>query len=295
MKCSVTGIMTAVLLIVIGNPVFTAWAGSQPDFNNPDAVLTDLRAKIDACSASHVSTCMSACGYAFKVIKNIVKSNPGGDPGILKQRWQSCFDAYRNAGSPSAPSTAKAPATPKSVKTATRPAQQDLSKFVVSGLQLGGDMNTQKTRFFYLAAYGYHKQTGLEHNDYILQKGASRPGPDIIRNYSGLIKESPVYIKFEAAADGRIYMIQFEQKEDMNVKEVQSALIKRYGKPTRYQGNYLFWGCSHGPQEGLCVKAQVSSRSLNIWAFDGDIKSSAYKRYRKNMLEAKGVKSGAKF
>jgi len=48
-------------------------------------------------------------------------------------------------------------------------------------------------------------------------------------------------------------------------------------------------------EQGFCVKANVSKRALKIWAHDEDIKKAAYKSYRKNVLMAKGVKSGAKF
>lgn len=90
-------------------------------------------------------------------------------------------------------------------------------------------------------------------------------------------------------------MIQFEQKEDMEVENVESALKERFGKPTRHQGRYLIWGCNRGTDVGICVKANVSSRALTIWASDGDIKTAAHKAYRGKVLKAKGVKSGAKF
>lgn len=237
---------------------------------------------------------MVSCGYAIKTIKNFIKANPGGDPGILKQRWQPCFEAHRDADLPDAPTATAAPAENEPTKK-TEPAKLDRSRFVISGLQIGGDMNSQKDRFFLLEAYGYHKDTKLEHNDVVFQNGGRKPGPDIIKNYSGTIKEAPVYIHFDATAEGDLYMIQFEQKEDMEVDTVESALKERFGKPTRHQGSYLIWGCDRGHDVGICVKANVSSRALTIWASDGDVKTAAHKAYRKNVLEAKGVKSGVKF
>ncbi|OEU78195.1 MAG: hypothetical protein BA865_07655 [Desulfobacterales bacterium S5133MH4] len=345
-----------VVVISICVVVSLAWCGDKPDFTNPDAVLKDIRAKIDECGKSGCKDCMAKCGYALKTLKNFLKANPGGDPGILKQRWQPCYEAHRDADLKTAgsPATEGMPdfrnheavvASLKAlrakcgndgacikecdyvlgmihnyrhdnphfvtlrrskwescrnkvpgaiVKVAKKPSC-DRSKFVVSGLQLGGDMNTQKNRFFLLEAYGFHKKTTLEHSDWILRKGESKPGPDLIRNYKGSIREAPVYIHFEATGDGRIYMIQFEQKKDMEVDDVKAALIKRYGKPSKQHGNYIYWGCDRGPQEGFCVKANVSARALTIWAHDEDIKNAAYNAYRKDVLRAKGVKSGAKF
>jgi hypothetical protein len=117
----------------------------------------------------------------------------------------------------------------------------------------------------------------------------------VIRNYKGLIREAPVYIHFEATADGRIYMIQFEQKEDLEIDQIKAALIKRYGKPNKHHGNYLYWGCKGGPQEGFCVKAHLSATNMTIWAFDEDLKKAAFKDYGKRVLKAKGIKAGPKF
>ena len=272
-----------------------AWCKDKPDFTNPDAVLKDMRAMLDECSKSRCRDCMVSCGYGLKTLKNFLKANPEGDPSILKQRWQPCFEAHRDADIKTAPVAADKKAPKVKAKKAKAKPVYDRSKFVVSGLQLGGDMDVHKSRFHLLKAYGYFKKAKQEYSEQVFYKGKSSPGPDVIRNYEGSIKEAPVYIFFEATADGRIYMIQFEQKEDMEVESVREALIKRYGKPSKHHGNYLYWGCDRGPQEGLCVKANISTRSLKIWAIDEDIKKAAYKAYRKNVLKTKGIKSGAKF
>jgi hypothetical protein len=238
---------------------------------------------------------MVTCGFNLKTLKKFLKTNPGGDPAMFEKRWKACFEAHQKANiKPPAKAPEKKAPSKKGKAAKARPAY-DRSKFVVSGLLLGGDMNTQRSRFFYLEAYGFHKKTKLEHYDGILQRGKSSPGPDIIRNYKCSIREAPVYIHFEATSDGRVYKIQFEQKEDMEVDNVRAALIKRYGKPSKQHGNYIYWGCERGPLEGFCVKANVSNRALTIWADDADLKNAAYKAYRKKVLNAKGVKSGAKF
>ena len=291
------GVMTVALMIVGGTFTLANCAENPPDFNNPESVQKDIRTKIDACSAARARNCMVSCGYASKTLKNFIKANPEGDPSIMKQRWQPCYEAHRDADLPepaaAAAETAKPAAKPVAAKA--KPAILDPGKFVVSGLQLGGEMDSQKSRLTVLEAYGYHAKTKKEYNDVVLSRGTTQPGPDIIQNYKGLIKEAPVYVHFEATSEGRVYQIQFEQKEDMDVKKVEAALIDRYGKPTKHQGRYLIWGCNQGHDKGVCVKANPSDRSLTIWALDADLKAAAHKAYRQNVLKAKGVKSGAKF
>jgi len=88
-----------VIVLFLSVPVLLA--GDKPNFSNPDEVLADLRSKIDACAKAG-SNCSVPCGYGLKTLKNFLKSNPGKDPSIFQQRWQPCYDAFRNAGLESA-------------------------------------------------------------------------------------------------------------------------------------------------------------------------------------------------
>lgn len=344
-------------------PALSALA--QPDFNNPAEVLADMRSMIDACSKAG-DNCSVPCGYGLKTLKNFLKANPGGDPSILKQRWQPCYEAHRDAGLEStaettdtaSTSTEGAGAVPdfsdhaavvasitalqtmcegdpacekecgyalKSLKNFNHPQPHyaglrkgkwegcrskvpgmtaqttkvaesfDLSKFVVAGVPLGGDMNAVKDRLFLLKAYGYFPKTKQEYAAVLLSRGKSSPGPDIIKNYEGTIREDTVYVYFEATGAGKIYMIRFEQKEPLDVDKVTASLISRYGRPSKHQGNYLMWGCEKGPMDGFCVKANPSATNLTIWASDQESKKAGYAAYEQEVLKAKGVKSGAKF
>lgn len=340
-------------------------AFDKHDFTNPDDVIADMRSKVDSCSKAG-NKCSVPCGYGLKIVKNFVKSNPGGDPSILQQRWQPCYEAFRDAGlensaasTPTAAvSSGSASGEPdysihaavvaaikglqakcggdtacekecgyalKALKNFNHPEPHyaglrkakwegcrnkvpgmevaaakpdnspDPGKFVVAGLQLGGNMNDVKDRLFLLKAYGYFPKTKQEYAEIILSKGETFPGPDIIKNYEGTVREDTVYIFFEATGDGKVYKIDFTQKELLDIDQVTSSLIDRYGKPTKHQGNYLTWGCDKGTMEGSCVKANPSANSLTIWAFNEDIKKNGDNAYDKKVLEAKGVKSGAKF
>lgn len=342
--------------------VSIAWAGEKPDFNDPDAVLADMRVKVDGCSKAG-NKCSVSCGYALKTLKNFLKANPGGDPSIMKQRWQPCFEAFRDAGLASktaipAPALGGSGGTldfsdhaavvagikglqakcagdagcekacgyaVKSMKnfnhpqphyaglrkgkyesclkkvpgmgtTASQPKTSfDVGKFIVAGVPLGGDMNTVKERLTLLKAFGYFKKSKKEYAELVLNRGKTSPGPDIVKNFEATIKEETVYVFFEATADGKVYKINFEQREPLDVDQVTLALKGRYGKPTKHQGNYLMWGCDKGPSEGFCVKANPSATGLTIWAFSEDVKKPGYATYDQNVLKAKGVKSGAKF
>ena len=293
---------TLLFLAAMATALPSVWAGTKPDFTNPNAVFADLRARIDACSKGRAKGCMVSCGYARKTLKNFLRLNPEGDPSIFKQRWQSCDDAYQDAGLNAEIETAEAPTVKPTTKSAAKPTGTtagipagDRSRFVVSGLTLGGSMEAARERLFLLEAHGYFRKTKLEHSSSILSRGRSQPGPDIVRNYKGTIREKPVYIHFEATSDGRVYMIQFEQKESLDPDQIKATLIERYGKPTKRHGNYLSWGCDRGPQEGFCLKADASSRNMTIWAFDEDIKKAGYQAYEQQVLKAKGIKSGMKF
>jgi hypothetical protein len=365
--------MNRILACVLFGSVWLFPAGAmgaeRPDFNNPDAVFQDLRGKVDACTKAG-DNCSVACGYALRTLKNFFKSNPGGDPSIFRQRWQPCYEGFRDAGLESATvaTTAEQPGKAaggsgenpdfsdhasvvaalktlqsqcgedaacqkncgyalkamknfnhpeahyaglrknkwescrksvpggQMVATASTAPSFDTSKFIVAGVPLGGDMNSVRDRLFLLRAYGYfpakkqeYAATLVSHNNH------SDPAPDIIKNYEGTIKEETVYIYFEATGDGKVHKINFEQKEPMNIDQVTEALLERYGKPSKHQGNYLIWGCDKGPEEGFCVKANPSATSLTIWASDENTREKGYAEYQQQVLKAKGVKSGAKF
>ena len=116
-----------------------AWCGEKPDFNNPDAVLKDMRTMLDECSKVRNRNCMVSCGFNLKALKKFLKTNPGGDPGECKKRWQTCFDAHQKADIKPPPPVAKKKAPSKKKKVAKPKPTYDRSRFVVSGLLLGGD------------------------------------------------------------------------------------------------------------------------------------------------------------
>ncbi|MFW2366946.1 MAG: hypothetical protein ACN4GW_11045, partial [Desulforhopalus sp.] len=148
---------------------------------------------------------------------------------------------------------------------------------------------------FLLKGEGYFTESKREYSELMLNRGKTSPGPDIIKFYEGTIREDSVNVFFEATGDGHIYKINFEQREPLDVDQVTTALVERYGEPTKHQGNYLIWGCDKGTMNGFCVKANPAAQSLTIWAFDEDTQNRGYAAYDKAVMQAKGIKSGAKF
>ena len=336
----------SVVALALAAPV--AGSATKPDFADPDGTLASIKTMLDACTSAGAKDCIVRCGYAQNTLTNFLKANPQGDPGILKQRWQPCFDAHRNADLAAAP--APAAGTPdfsdhqavvasvntllaecgddatcqkqcgyvtKSLKNFNHPQPHyaalrkskwescrdkvpgkavetaeptiDRSRFVVADLAL------HRGRLFHLEAWGYSKETKREHNHLLDDPASDQGAPDIVKNYRASIKEPGIAISLEALGDGRIYQIQFEQKESLDPDQVTEALVERYGKPTQHQGNYLSWGCDRGPQQGFCVKANPSTHGLTIWAFDEDVKNAGYRAYEQEVMTAKGIKSGPKF
>lgn len=225
------------------------------------------------------ASCQKNCGYALKAMKNFNHPQPHY-AGLRKSKWETCRKSVPGM---------------EIADTKTGPSFV-LSKFTVAGVQLGGDMNVVKDRLFLLRAYGYFPKTKQEYAATLVSHNNNNdPAPEIIKNYEGTIKEETVYVFFEATGAGQVYKINFEQKEPMNIDQVTEALVQRFGKPSRHQGNHLIWGCDRGPMNGFCVKANPSKNSLTIWASDEDTRERGYAKYQEKVLKVKGVKSGAKF
>ncbi len=67
----------------------------EPDFTNKAAVIADLERMKREGQAKGASLVVVKCNYAIKVINNFMRINPGGDPSILKQRWQEAYNEYK--------------------------------------------------------------------------------------------------------------------------------------------------------------------------------------------------------
>jgi hypothetical protein len=72
-----------------------AMAGPEPDFTNASAVIADLERMKREGQAKKANLVVVKCNYAINVINNFMRLNPGGDPSILKQRWQEAYNEYK--------------------------------------------------------------------------------------------------------------------------------------------------------------------------------------------------------
>jgi len=67
----------------------------EPDFTRPDAVIADLERMKSEGRAKKARLVVVKCNYAINTINNFIRSNPQGDPGILKQRWMEAYPEYK--------------------------------------------------------------------------------------------------------------------------------------------------------------------------------------------------------
>jgi hypothetical protein len=90
-------ISTALSIILVFILSLSAIAASRPspDFTNPAAVIADLNQMKQEGQAKKASLVVVKCNYAINVINNFMRLNPGGDPSILKQRWQEAYEEYQ--------------------------------------------------------------------------------------------------------------------------------------------------------------------------------------------------------
>ena len=98
MKKLIVGAMVLMLLAsLVGNALAqkTQKMGHEPDFTNPSAVIADLERMKKEGEAKKAQMVVIKCNYAMTTIKNFIRLNPGGDPSILKQRWQEAYDEYK--------------------------------------------------------------------------------------------------------------------------------------------------------------------------------------------------------
>jgi hypothetical protein len=72
-----------------------AKASHEPDFTDPQAVIADLERMKSEGQAKKAQLVVVKCNYAINTINNFIRSNPQGDPGILKQRWQEAYNEYK--------------------------------------------------------------------------------------------------------------------------------------------------------------------------------------------------------
>jgi hypothetical protein len=95
MKKLIVGAMVLMLLVSLAGSALAQKMGHEPDFTNPSAVIADLERMKKEGEAKKAQMVVIKCNYAMTTIKNFIRLNPGGDPSILKQRWQEAYNEYK--------------------------------------------------------------------------------------------------------------------------------------------------------------------------------------------------------
>lgn len=285
MKTSISFAVVASAILLAG----IAWSESRPDFNDHDAVVAAINELTGNCGGDQacVATCKASAESAPKF----------QDPTPINRRlrqnlWHACMKK-QPAGAP------VAQAAPEPQPEIATQASFDQSKIVIAGLQLGGQIQDAMDRITTMEADGYFKEEKRERGSGTFRwGGADTEGqmPDIVETYKAQIndKTQRVYIHLEAAGDGTIYKIVFEQKGAIDPEAAKDAIVQRFGAPTKVAGMYLYWGCK---DEGLdvCVKANATEFVFEIFAQDVRIKKNWRPVYSEKVAEERGAKPGLQF
>jgi hypothetical protein len=267
----------------------TAWSQSRPDFNDHDAVVAAIDELTGKCGSDQA--CLAACRTSAEAAPKFQDLTP-----INRRLRQNLWHACNKAQPASAPA---ARATPKLQAEVATSGSFDKSKFVIAGLQLGGQIQDAMDRITIMAADGYYKAEKRERPSGGFRWEGSDSGgqlPDIIETYQAQIhdKTQQVYIHLEATGDGKIYKIDFKQKGAIDPKAANDAVIQRFGPPTKEAGRYLYWGCE---DENLspCVKADATEFVFEIFAQDVSIKKAWRPMYADKVAKERGAKPGLQF
>jgi hypothetical protein len=266
-----------------------AWSDSRPDFNDHDAVVGAINELAGKCGGDEV--CVATCKASAETAPKYQDPTP-----INRRLRQNLWHACMKKQPASAP---VAEATPKPQSEITTQASFDQSKIVIAGLQLGGQIKDAMDRITTMDADGYFKAEERERGSGGFRwSGSDTEGqlPDIVETYKARIddKKQSVYIYLEAAGDGTIYKIVFEQKGNIDTKAANDAIVQRFGPPTKIAGRYLYWGCEDENLD-VCVKADATEFVFEIFAQDVRIKKDWRRVYSDKVTEAKGAKPGLQF
>lgn len=285
MKKSSSLAVAAAVMLLAG----IAWSDSRPDFNDHDAVVAAIDQLAGQCAgdADCIATCRESAETAPKY----------QDPTPINRRlrqnlWHACMKKQ-----PASAPVAKA--TPQPQPEIPTQAGFDQSKIVIAGLQLGGKIQDAMDRITTMEADGYFKAEKRERGSGGFRwAGADTEGqlPDIVETYRAQIhdKTQRVYIHLEAAGDGTIYKIVFEQKGAIDPEAANDAIVQRFGAPTKVAGSYLYWGCENENLD-VCVKANATEFVFEIFAQDVRIKDEWRPVYAEKVAKERGAKPGLQF
>jgi len=296
MKASVSFLVVASAILLAG----IAWSDSRPDFNDHAAVvaaINDLTAKCGSDQAC-VATCKASAEAAPKF--------QAGTPinrRLRQNLWHAC-NKKQPASAPVAQAApeAQAAAEPQAEATTQTSAAQAggaQGKFVIAGLTVGGQIQDAMDRITLMDADGYFKSEKRERGSGGFRwTGSDTEGqlPDIIETYKARIddKTQRVYIYLEAAGDGTIYKIVFEQKGAIDPEAANAAIVQRFGEPDKVAGRYLYWGCEDESLD-VCVKSNATEFVFEIFAQDVTIKKNWRPIYSEKVAEERGAKPGLQF
>jgi len=297
MKASISILVVASALLLAG----IAWSDSRPDFNDHAAVVAAINDLTGKCGSDQ--TCLATCKASAEAAPKFQAATPI-NRRLRQNLWHACNKAQpasasvaQTAPEPQAAAPQAAAAAPQAGASAQAGGAQ--GRFVIAGLTLGGSIHDVMDRITLMDADGYFKSEKRERGSGGFRwTGSDTEGqlPDIIETYKARIddKTQRVYIYFEAAGDGTIYKIQFEQKGAIDPEAANQAIVERFGEPDKVAGRYLYWGCEDENLD-VCVKSNATEFVFEIFAQDVTIKKNWRPIYSEKVAKERGAKPGLQF
>lgn len=108
--------------------------------------------------------------------------------------------------------------------------------------------------------------------------------PPLVREYRIKVFDGPVYLEGEADGEGKLYVVVFRQKGNIDVEAATSRTLERFGPPDHRNGGAMSWGdCDRGP----CADVDIKPARMEVRLQDASAKSAWNRAYQ-------GRKSGGR-
>lgn len=103
--------------------------------------------------------------------------------------------------------------------------------------------------------------------------------PPLVREYRVKVFDGPVYLEGEADGEGKLYVVFFRQKGNIDVEAATAKVIERFGVPDQRSGNAMSWGsCSTGP----CADVDITPARMEVRLQDMSAKDAWNRTYQGN-------------
>jgi hypothetical protein len=104
--------------------------------------------------------------------------------------------------------------------------------------------------------------------------------PPLVREYRIKVFDGPVYLEGEADGEGKLHVVFFRQKGNIDVDAAIAKTIERFGEPDTRSGGSMQWGsCATGP----CADVDITPARMEVRLQD----ASAQERWNRTYQDRK--------